>query len=743
MQRFPLFILTAMRKVITIPLLFFLIIQPICSQQRKTVAVVLMGGGAMGAAHVGALKVLEEAGIPIDYIVGTSMGGLVGALYAIGYDAHSMDSLMKQQDWGHLLSDDIYRHNLPERMRETDKTHIVSLPYTLKKSRAVKLPSGAVKGQNLYNLFLDLTTGYHSEISFETLPIPFACVAANARDGEKVVLNKGLLPTAMRATMAIPGFFSPVEKDSMLLIDGGVVDNYPVDVAKEMGADVIIGVVFAKDTTHIEENRGSMIELFSSFSNFMNKELYHKNMDASDLLIMADMKGYGMMSFTKEALDSIIHRGEMATREKWNELMALKKRLRLGPGFTYKKHRNRYLKMDTLPIRSVRVKGVSGKDEEYVLKSIKVIDRITRSELRDVASRIYATGLFSSVYYRLDNNPPFDLVFEVERKKFNALNIGVRFDTHDIASILLNTTFHLDASVHRTFDIKARLSKNPYLNLNFALNRGLFYKGGITYNIGRNDVDIYNRGELSYNFKFLKQRMDFHLYEFYLRDVGVRMGISMEYFHLQSSLFHENQASKWEKDARFYTSYFASACYDNLDRLFLPMRGLYVEAGYRLLTDNFYRLNSSLPASILNFRFEKPIKTSEKTSVALHLQARAVLKDSIAPYYANLLGGNYDGHLLLHQISLSGSLGAEVVRNTLLKSQIDFRYNLKTRHYLRAAFNFSVHNNEFAQLFDGQKFYGGVLGYSYMTLVGPLNVDVGYSSLSRKISPFVSFGYYF
>ena len=170
--------------------------------QRKKVGVVLSGGGAKGVAHIGVLKVLEEAGIPIDYIAGTSMGAIVGGLYAVGYDANALDSMVRVQNWPFLLSDKVYRFNLPFSVKESNEKYLLSLPFSQKKGLSV--PAGFVSGQNIYNLFSDLTVGYHDSISFKDLPIPFACVAANMVNGKEVVMDSGVLPLAMRASMAIP-----------------------------------------------------------------------------------------------------------------------------------------------------------------------------------------------------------------------------------------------------------------------------------------------------------------------------------------------------------------------------------------------------------------------------------------------------------------------------------------------------------------------------------------------------------
>lgn len=187
--------------------------------ERKKVGLVLSGGGAKGIAHIGVLEVLEKAGIPVDYVVGTSMGSIVGGLYAIGYTGAELDTLVRQQDWAFLLSNKVQRNHLTFSEKEATERYVLS--FSFGQGRENRMPAGFVSGQNIYNLFTDLTLGYHDSLNFHDLPVPFACVAANIVDGSEVVLDKGHLVQAMRASMAIPGFFTPVHLDSLVLVDGG------------------------------------------------------------------------------------------------------------------------------------------------------------------------------------------------------------------------------------------------------------------------------------------------------------------------------------------------------------------------------------------------------------------------------------------------------------------------------------------------------------------------------------------
>ena len=204
---------------------------------RKKVALVLSGGGAKGVAHIGVLKVLERAGMPIDIITGTSMGSIIGGLYACGNDAMRLDSIVRSQDWTEVLSDkdDLRYQSLKE--REHHNTYVFSTSLRLKKKRGSgsSIGGGFIIGKNIGKLLHTFTIPYTDSIDFNTLPIRFACVATNVVDNSEQVFHSGVLSEAMRASMSIPGAFSPVRKGDKVLVDGGLRNNYPADIAKEMG----------------------------------------------------------------------------------------------------------------------------------------------------------------------------------------------------------------------------------------------------------------------------------------------------------------------------------------------------------------------------------------------------------------------------------------------------------------------------------------------------------------------------
>lgn len=718
--------------------------------ERPKVGVVLSGGSAKGFAHVGVLKVLERAGIPIDCIAGTSMGAVVGGLYSVGYSANVIDSLISLQDWDYLMRDHVYREYLPAKRREDSKRHLVSLPYQLKIKEGegkLSLPPGVFAGQNIYSLFLNMTIGFQHPMDFDDLPIPFACVAADVRTGQEVVFREGVLPMAMRASMAIPGVFTPVKQDSMLLIDGGMINNTPVDVAREMGADFVIAVSFPPDEKAIEKGQGSITEVVGQIGNFIGAQKRIQNLKDADLLITPLLHPYGSMDFYQQAIDSIIARGEEAAMREWEGLMNLKRSLGFdsidSPRLT-RELVNPYINVDTLLIKDVRVEGVSPREERQVLRWIPLLDdKVTRKQLDAMTARVFGTGLFSSVHYRLDGEGPFDLVFNVEPKVTNTLNLGFYFDSEDMAAILANTTIRLSRSLQSMFDITTRLSRDPYFMVDYSINSGLFYKGGINYTLSRSDLPVYHRGNLFYNARVVRNALTLNFSEFYFGDVKLYFGAGLDNYHFSSPLLNPLNLAVTEGQDQLYINYTFNGVYDNLNDTYFPSSGNYFSFQYCLHTDNFAQLNNDHPLSVLRMNLFKSSHLFGNAYFTPRLAARYVMSENAPNIYRNFVGGRIDGHYLPQQIAVRGSRGMELLGNLVLSADMGMHYAFTPKNHLYGNVNFTIHSQTPDSFFKGEPFWSGNIGYSHLTIVGPLRAEVGYSHLSRRFYPYLSIGYHF
>ena len=305
--------------------------------KRLRVGLVLGGGGAKGAATVGVLKTIEASGIPIDYIAGTSIGSIVGGLWACGVRSDQLKELFQSQEWSSLLTDrnDAYRNKVLA--KEDGVVYIFGFPMAGKKKKDDKnrrKTIGIVHGEKIIHL-LDSLSGHRDSMAFDQLPIPFKCVAADIVEGREVVLDHGSLTMAMRASMAIPGLFKPVELDSMILVDGGVCNNLPVDVVRTMGADVVIAVDLTqnKHEDRKEKKFWKNLNLHGLADWLVTRpdiNKYNANRADVDIYINPNLKGYDALSFQPEKIRTMIGIGEQTGKKYRKALQRLRKRIMKG-----------------------------------------------------------------------------------------------------------------------------------------------------------------------------------------------------------------------------------------------------------------------------------------------------------------------------------------------------------------------------------------------------------------------------
>ena len=332
-----------MRYVIRIVcvVVFSLFLSQIFAQDETTVSsrpkvgLVLSGGGAKGAAHIGVIKYIEEAGIPIDYIAGTSMGSIVGGMYALGYSADEMLDIISSVDWNRLISNDVDRRKITYRRKYEKGTQIISVPFSMDaeqadlQSRSFRnsLPKGFVSGDNLINLFNSLCVGYSDSLSFAELPIPFLCIATNMVSGEADVLDRGEFAKALRASMAIPILFDPIKMNNTLYVDGGLTCNFPAAQCRAMGADYIIGVSMSPGLEDNTENLSSILSQVKQLKEIITDKDFDRYNQQCDIFISPDLKGVGMLSFDAESVARVTQSGYEAASLQSSEFSMLKDRV--------------------------------------------------------------------------------------------------------------------------------------------------------------------------------------------------------------------------------------------------------------------------------------------------------------------------------------------------------------------------------------------------------------------------------
>ncbi len=402
---------------------------PPCVAGAQKVGVALSGGAARGLAHIGVLKVLEEAGVPVDVVTGTSMGSVVGGLYAVGYSPAQLDSIVTVVDWPRLLTDPVDRRDLTVDRKFTEDHYLLTLPVT---RGGIQLPQSVVPGQRISQLLTRLTWSVHGERDFRGLPVPFTAVATNLETGTARVLDHGFLPDAIRASMALPSVFSPVELDDSVLIDGGVIRNLPAQDARALGADVLI----CSDVTDPLEPRDSLRSLAGVLLQAMSFRIWDSEAAERrrcDVLIIPEVRGFSALAFTRG--HELIARGEVAARAALPKIVAAlggASRPRRAP-------RARLVEPESVLVAHVRLDPPDLVPGGFLARVLGVSPGtwVSRRVLDSRMSRLYATGLFESVGYRLEQQ---DLIVSLRERSAGRFGLGLRYESRYKASVLLSST---------------------------------------------------------------------------------------------------------------------------------------------------------------------------------------------------------------------------------------------------------------------------------------------------------------
>ena len=456
------------------------------AETRPKVGLVLGGGGARGFAHIGVIQWLEEQQIPVDYVAGTSIGGLVGALYAMGYSPEEMTQIVKHLNWDKLMAAAPPHSNLTFRRKQDASQFPVRLQ--LGWNKGLSTPVGLNPGHFIGLLFDRLTLPYWELESFDDLPIPFRCVATDMEKGEAVVLDSGSLALALRATMAIPAAFTPVEVNGKLLADGGVLDNLPVKTGKEMGADAIIAVEVGSPLSDREELE-SLLGLVNQSITIMMRDKVKENMRLADVLVVPELDEFQTLDF--KYFDQINKQGYVAAEEKSLVLRSFSVNDQ-----TWREHlaERRSRRTDSIPVpTSVAVIGTNEKRATIIARELVpfVNTEVDTESLEEELTALYGRGRDYGLGYGIDGTKQLpDLSIRVREKTYGPpfINLGLDINGSEMDNIRFGirgrvTFFDLGRTRSQLrFDgalgTPARLSAEYYA----PLKKGFFVAPRVLYN---------------------------------------------------------------------------------------------------------------------------------------------------------------------------------------------------------------------------------------------------------------------
>lgn len=725
---------------------------------RPKIGLALSGGGARGIAHIGVLKVLEDAGIHVDYITGVSMGSIVGGSYAMGYSADELKKIFTEADWDMMVGDETAQNHICFEEKNYFNNHLIRFPFINNK---FTLPGGLVAGHQIINMLSKYTWGSYAMSHFDSLSIPFKCLAMDIENCQKVILEKGPLAYAMRASMSVPTAFTPARIDSMLLIDGGLVRNLAVDELKDMGADIIIASYTGRKLSE-KQDLNSLTSILTQSTSFVGLQDSRDQMNKCNYLIHPKYDDIGVTSFSKA--DTLIQRGYDAAlpfydtfKHLADSLNTIGKPYPAGPS---------WVSSDDIYVDSIAVIGNTTTRDKQIRKILNISTPVSLSQeyLNKRINTLYSSNYFKKISY----------YFKHIRQK-NVLFINCTEDTriHFTSSFYYDN--YLKAGLDMNFTIRNFLLQQSQLNINLFLAEKLRikthylryfdskqnYSLGLQLNLFSDELPLIlvndNRYK-SYKTRNFSQTLRLSRY----LGTNRRLSIAME---------NENEMFRpviWEKNARIksYSTLNTLVNYESntLDNKHFPSKGRHLKLSYKelklynmILIDSvytFHNLNYTSPAlapyvqensTQLSISYQEYLKVFKKISLSFGLNVELSTDTSLSQNNSVMLGGT--SPLSKRGIPFYGFKTNEIITKNAMGMHFALHYRPLKDINLSLIGNGFVFSDDKIAYFasDIAVGYGFEMGYN--SPVGPLKVTLMQGGYLININHFdglklfVSFGY--
>ncbi|QOG03387.1 patatin-like phospholipase family protein [Flavobacterium sp. MDT1-60] len=713
------------------------------SVKRPKIGLVLSGGGAKGFAHIGVLKVLEEAGIKIDYIGGTSMGAVIGGLYASGYNASQIDSIFKQTNFDELINDYIPRSSKNFYGKKNDELYAIVLPFS---NFRVGIPEALSKGMYNYNLLSSLTRNVRHIRDFNKLPTPFLCIGTNIETGEEVLLNKGNLVQAMMASSAFPSLFTPVEIDGNLLVDGGVVNNYPIKEVRNLGADIIIGVDVQDDLLKRKSLKNAT-RILVQITNLQSIDKMKSKIKDTDVYVKPDIRDFGVISFDKG--EEIIRKGEEATFAVYEKIKSL-----VNEDNFYKKPKLK-VSSDTIQIKKINSEKLDNYTKEYINGKLrfKPGSTITYNDLKTGINNLNATQNFSTISYCLQpdgKQDDLDLVLK-ENPTQTYLKLGLHYDGLYKSAILLNLTHK------KTFLKNDITSLDIILGDNFRYDLNYYVENGFNISFGfRSRLNQFNRNVTSslgnlttpnpgvnlINVDFLDLSNQAYFQTIFVQKFLMGGGLEYKYLKINSPTL-SNTDNVIDKSS--YFSAFGYLKYDSFDNKSFPHSGLFFSTDVQTYLGSSDYTNTFKPYSMAKAEIAVANTLFRKATFKFEADAGLTFGNDSVPFFDYILGGygynkinNFNYFYGYDFLSISG--------NSFIKAGITLDYEVFKKNHVNFSANFANLGDDIFSTVDWvsmPKYSGYAVGYGLETIIGPIEIKQSWSPEMSKSFTWFSIGFMF
>ena len=704
----------------------------------------LSGGGAKGLAHIGVLKVIDSLGIKVDYIAGTSMGAIVGGLYASGYNAEQLDSIFSKIDVDALLQDYTPRESKSFYEKRNDEIYALTLPFNNFK---LGLPSGLSKGLYNFNLMSRLTQHVSDVRDFDKLPIPFLCIATDVETGEQIVLDEGILAQAIIASGALPTLYSPVEINGRLLIDGGVVNNYPIEELKNRGIDFIIGID-VQDGLKNREQLKDVTAVLSQINNFSMIEKMEGKRSLTNIYIKPDIKGFSVVSFDKG--QEIIKKGNEKANEFIKELLPLRNIDERPTTF-------KVIKNDSIFIRDITFNKLENFTRAYVLGKLKIKrnTKIPMTQIEKGISNLNATQNFSAISYSFEKTQSGErLALNLKENKSNTfLKFGIHYDDLYKSGALINYTHKKLIAKNDVASLDVILGDNFRYNFDYYIDNGFYWSFGFNSKFNSfnrniatdfaNGIIFTDLGINSVNIDFTDITNQAYVQTIFAQKFSFGAGLEFKYLNIKSETL-ENSTPIFDKSN--YLSAFGYLKYDSFNQKYFPKKGWSFSGDLKtfLYSSDYTNLfeRFSIARADAGIVFE-PIK---RTTIKLQTEGGFAIGERTISFFDFVLGGY--GFVSVNNIKpFMGYDFLSLAGDSYVKGTITADYEIYKKHHINFTANFAnVGNRIFEHTEDWlskPKYTGYGIGYGMESIIGPLEIKHSWSPETKDHHTWFSVGFWF
>lgn len=721
------------------------------TSRRPKIGLTLSGGAAKGLAHIGILKAIDSAGLKVDYITGTSMGSIIGALYAAGYSGNEIEQLARKVEWDVLLSNQSSLRALLMAEKEEYSRYAVELPWV---NNGFKLPTGVLQAEELWLKLSELFFPVYNTKNFGDFSIPFKCIGTDIATGEAVVMDKGEVVTAIRASMAIPSLFTAVEYEGRRLVDGGIVRNFPVSDVKAMGADIVIGSQAATGLLP-KEKLVNAFQILLQIAFLKEAEDNRKGVEQCDIYIAMPMENYNAGSFnkSKEILQFGLEEGRKVYPRLKRVVDSLDQLYGQRPSIG-----NRLPVVDSIKISSIEISGLDNTTKDFFvhMMGFETNRYYTAARLTKMVRKVFGTRYYNRVVYALEpqQDSTVKIVFDVTENPLSFAKLGIHYNTFTGIGILVNLTSRnlllqhsrSTAILNLGDNLRTRVEHLQYLGRgkNIAMILGAQYD--------RINFTTYNKFKKDglYGMQLFKAAANMQYSG--NRKFTVGLGTRYEWIKYKPTIQSVFDLSGKNE----FVSSYVYAAVNTLDKNIYPRRGWKVD------TELGWIFNQS--PSVTYFSNGEPITNLDSVGISYNNFPRLTLNTEVyAPvttrttffslfqsginfnYKQNILNDFIIGgmsRLFKNQVLFAGLEEGSITTPSVASVQVGARYELFNNGFLLLRTNALVNNFiSTNNILQKPNFLSGhAVSFGYNFALGPLEVSAMYCDQSKRVHSYINLG---